>query len=144
MREMYQEKYSYNASFTPKAVQDEIDRAYSARLVGPSLVVDKSATPSEPAAEVKSFLEHTRPSELVAQRSSQRLTECFDETKFTFSKCQDLNIQTGSTMIDQFDPPYIGMANMYAMPVAVGGVDFHGKLSGRRFTDHDPTKSRRL
>ena len=140
MRELYQEQYSYNESFTPKAVQDAIEQAYTAKLSGPSLVLDKSATPSEPAAEVKSFLEHTRPSELVAQRSVHSLTECFDEKKFTFSKYQDVIIHTGSAMVDQFDAPYIGMANMYAMPVAVGGVDFPGQLPWRRVTDDEPTQ----
>ena len=43
-------------------------------------------------------------------------------------------------MLDQFDAPYIGMANMYAMPVAVGGVDFPGKSSWRRPTDEEPTQ----
>ena len=103
-------------------------------------MLDESATPSEPAAEVKSFLEHTRPSELVAQRSVHSLTECFDEKKFTFSKYQDVIIHIGSAMVDQFDAPYIGMANMYAMPVAVGGVDFPGQLPWRRFTDDEPSQ----
>ena len=137
MRAMYEDKYGYDERFIPKAVQDAIDQAYSARLAGPSLVLDKSATPSEPAAEVKNFLEHTRPSELVAQRSVQSTTECFNETKYAFSKYQDLHIQTGSTMLEQFDAPYIGMANMYAMPVAVGGVGFPGKSPWRRFTQDD-------
>ena len=124
MRAMYGDKYAYHEPFIPKAVQDAIDQAYCARLAGPSLVLDKSATPSEPAAEVKNFLEHTRPSELVAQRSVQSITECFDEKKYAFSKYQDLHIQTGSNMLEQFDAPYIGMANMYTMPVAVGGGGF--------------------
>ena len=44
MREMYQERYSYDDSFTPKVVQDAIEQAYTANLSGPSLVLDNSAT----------------------------------------------------------------------------------------------------
>jgi hypothetical protein len=40
-------------------------------------------------------------------------------------------------MLEQFDAPYIGMANMYAMPVAVGGVDFPSKSPWRRFNQDD-------
>ena len=43
-------------------------------------------------------------------------------------------------MIEQFDAPYIGMANMYAMPVAVGGVDFPGQVPWRRVADDEPTQ----
>ena len=53
MREMYEKRYGYDNSFTPKAVQDAIEQAYTVKLSGLSLVLDKSATPSEPAAEVK-------------------------------------------------------------------------------------------
>ena len=40
-------------------------------------------------------------------------------------------------MIDQLRPQYLGMANMYALPSAVGGVDFPGQASWRRPTDDD-------
>ena len=75
MRAMYENKYAHHEPFIPKAVPEAIDQAYRARLSGPSLVLDKSATPSEPAAQVKNFLEHTRPSEPVAQRSVQSISD---------------------------------------------------------------------
>ena len=109
-------------------------------MAGPSLVLDKSATPSEQSTRVEDFLAAARPAELVAQRTVGGTAGSFDEMKFTFSKYQDLNIQTGSAMIDQFKPQYIGMANMYALPVAVGGVDFPGQDSWRRSLEDGPAQ----
>ena len=92
MHERYDSKYQTDA-FIPKAVQVAVQQAHRAKLVGPSLVMDKSATPSDPPADVREFLAHTRPAQLIAQRTVQGTTECFDEMKYTFSKYQDLEIQ---------------------------------------------------
>ena len=72
----------------------------------------------------------------VCCQTVQKINDYFDATKYCFSKHQDLQIQTGSTMLKQFDAPGIGMANMYAMPVAVGRMDFSSKSPWRRFNQY--------
>ncbi len=43
---------------------------------------------------------------------------------------QNLEVQTGSVMMDQFRPQYLGMAYPYTLPAAVGGYDILGQPSG--------------
>ena len=72
----------------------------------------------------------------VCCQTVQKTNEYFDATKYSFSKHEDRQIATGSTMLKQFDAPGIGMANMYAMPVAVRRVDFSSKSPWRRFNQY--------
>ena len=132
--ERYRGKYGIGA-FIPDCVREAIASAHRATLCGPSLASDKSSTPDEIAAEVHRFLEFTRPAQLVPQQSSKSLSQAFDENKFVYSKHQTLNIQIGSSMLPQFNAQYLGMANLYALPVAVSGVDFPGKVPWRRPVD---------
>jgi hypothetical protein len=43
-----------------------------------------------------------------------------------------MDMQTGSTMLDQFQPQYIGLAHPFTLPIAVGGPDIDGKERWRR------------
>ena len=46
-----------------------------------------------------------------------------------------LSITTGNDLMSQHEPSYVGMAFPFAMPVAVGGYDFHGKTRWGRPED---------
>ena len=48
------------------------------------------------------------------------------------SQYQNLEVQTGSVMMDQFKPQYLGVAYPYTMPAAVGGCDMPGQPKWRR------------
>ncbi len=48
------------------------------------------------------------------------------------SQYQNLEVQTGSVMMDQFRPQYLGMAFPDTLPAAVGGYDMLGQPKWRR------------
>ena len=48
------------------------------------------------------------------------------------ARYQTVEITTGSAMLNQFLPQYLGTAYPFTMPVAVGGYDVLGKDSWRR------------
>merc|ERR1739836_204085 len=98
---------------------------------------DKNATPSEPASSVQTLSNTLRPLEIVAARSSQSLSEAHNEHKSVFQRFATLDVQTGSTMMDQHRPQYIGMVHPFALPAAVGGIDIPGKERRRRRSEID-------
>ena len=64
-----------------------------------------------------------RPISLVAQQSGQSASIAHEAHGDAFARFQTLEIQTGSSMVDQHRPQYLGFANPFTMPVAVGGYD---------------------
>ena len=101
--------------FAFDVVKGVMGRAYQAKLSGPSMVLDKSATPGEPAILVRTYFEHPRLAGIVAQRSGTSCADVFDERKFILSKDQALELRTGSEMLNQIRPQYVGMFNMYVL-----------------------------
>ena len=73
-----------------------------------------------------------RPTSLVAQQSSQSVSGAYEEHGNVLASYQTLEIQTGSTMLSQHHPQYLGFANPFTLPVAVGGYDMSGKKRWRR------------
>ena len=51
------------------------------------------------------------------------------------ARYQTLEIMTGSTMLDQFQSQYLGMAHPFTMPLAVGSYDVPGKPRWRKPTE---------
>ena len=45
---------------------------------------------------------------------------------------QTMGVPTGTTLLDQFQPPYLGMAHPLTQPLAVGGYEVPGKQWWRR------------
>ena len=123
--------------FVPRAVQEAIKLAREQRVGRQSLVYDKNATPAEPATSVQALSATLRPLEIVAERSSQSMSEAHNEYGTVFQKYLTLDIHTGSTMMNQFHPQYIGMAHPYTWPAAVGGPDIPGHERWRRPDEGD-------
>ncbi len=73
-----------------------------------------------------------RPINLVAERSSKSASTVHEEHAAILARYQEMSITTGSTMLSQFHPQYIGLANPFTLPVAVGGHDMDGRERWRR------------
>ena len=52
--------------------------------------------------------------------------------KSIFARYQTMEITTGATLLDQFQPQYLGLAHPFTLPLAVGGYDVPGKQRWRR------------
>ena len=74
---------------------------------------------------------------MVAERSVRSQANIHENYKNIFAKFGDLNIQTGSTMVDQHLPWYLGSAFPFTLPSAVGGYDVPHKPRWRRPEDED-------
>ena len=115
----------------PGKIKNEIKRAYRANLSGTSLIQDKNATPAEPESNVTATEKVLRPISLVAQKSGKSASMAHEEHGNVLASFQTLEVQTGSTMVNQHRPEYLGFANPFTMPVAVGGYDFPGQDGSR-------------
>ena len=133
MDQMYRRRYNAD-KFIPAQIENAITAAWEERRGKASLIFDKNATPAEPAASVEELNATLRPLEIVAERSSRSMSEAHNEYGSVFQKFQTLDVQTGSAMLPQFRPQYIGMAFPFTWPAAVGGVDIPGQERWRRPT----------
>jgi hypothetical protein len=120
MEELYIKKYG-EGPFIPKTIQESIEQAHRARLSGGSLIMDKNASPSEPLTNIDAMEASMRPLHLLSARSTQGASTTHFEHAEIFARYQTLEIQTSSTLLDQFDPSYLGCAFPFTLPVAVGG-----------------------
>jgi len=134
MHQMYTVKYDRGSSepFVPELVRKAAEEAHRAKLHGTSLIYDKNATPAEPLDDVTKMERQLRPLNLVAQRSSKASSTVYEEHGNILARYQQLDITTGSTMLDQYLPQYLGYAHPFTMPVAAGGYDVKGKRRWRR------------
>ena len=131
MKEMYVDKYG-KGPFMPEQVREASAASFRAKLSGTSLIHDKRATPAEPAQSLIQFEATCRPFTLVAARSSASASTAHEEHANILARYQTLEVTTGSTMMDQFQPQYLGLAHPFTMPLAVGGYDVPGKPRWRR------------
>ena len=132
MEEMYGERYRGAEAFVPDKIRDAAEKACRAKLAGTSLIYDKNATPAEPISAVHKIEESMRPLSLVANRSSKSASTVHEEHGNILARYQSLEITTGSTMMNQFHPAYLGMANPFTLPMALGGYDLPGQKRWRR------------
>ena len=70
-----------------------------------------------------------RPISLVAERSGKSASTAYEEHGSVLTSYRTLDVQTGSTMLDQH-PQYLGFAHPFTMPVAVGGTTFKARSGG--------------
>ena len=123
----------------PNKIREAVEDAHRATVRGPSLIHDKNATPAEPVESIAALSRTLRPMQIVAERSSHSTGAPQDEFGSVFQRYQTLEIRTGSTMLSQFHPQYLGMAFPYTLPCAVGGIDIEGQERWRRPTTADIT-----
>ena len=64
-------------------------------------------------------------------------TNIHENYKSVFGAFGDFNIQTGTSMVDQFKPWYLGMAFPFTLPSAVGSYDVPSKPRWRRPEDSE-------
>ena len=92
--------------------------------------VDKAATPAErirSAAELERTMERTRPNILLSQRDSDARKEVEASRASAFSTFSELDLRTGSTLLDQFQGSYIPRVFHMTLPWCVGGPDLRGR-----------------
>ena len=97
--------------------------------------VDKAATPAErirSAAELERNMERTRPNILFSQRDSDARKEVEASRASAFSTFSELDLRTGSALLDQFQGSYIPRVYHLALPWCVGGPDLRGRTRFRR------------
>ena len=102
-----------------------------------SIVQDKVATPSDAAQSIQKWDRTLRPHHIGAERSVRSQANIHENYKSVFGKFGDVNIQTGTGMVDQHLPWYIGMAFPFTLPSAVGGYDVPQKDRWRRPEDNE-------
>ena len=117
-----------------RAMQESFEQREGKAILKESLMHDKNATPAEPVKNLKSLEKELRPLSLVAERSSKAASTVHEEHASILARYQTLEIKTGSEMLKQFRPQYLGMAHPYTLPVAVGGCDIPGHPRWRRPT----------
>ena len=133
IQEVYTSKYGM-AKFTPIKIQELISASFKKET---SLVQDKVATPSDAAMAVSEWDRTVRPAHIVNDTSSTSQNVMHDHYANVFAKFGDFHITSGTTMVDQFVPWYIGMAFPFTMPSAVGGYDVDRRSRWRRPENDD-------
>ena len=131
MHDLYGDKYG-EGPFVPDKIREASEKAHQAKLTGASLIYDKNATPAESVEGVQNLERTLRPLSLVANRSSKGATVTHEEHGNVLARYQNIEIQSGSTMMDQFHALYLGPAHPYTLPVAVGGYDVPRRARWRR------------
>jgi len=118
--------------FVPSKVREAAEQAFRAKLKGPSLLFDKRATPEEPRCATQELFQGMRPLSLVGQASGKSASMAHHDQEAVFARYQTVEVTTGSTLTDQFQPQYLGLAYPFTLPLAVGGYDVPGKPRWRR------------
>ena len=73
----------------------------------------------------------------MAERSVRTQSNVHENYNSVFAEYGKVNITTGTTLTNQFDPWYLGMAFPFTLPSAVGGYDVPQKSRWRRPEDTD-------
>ena len=108
--------------FMPEQVREASAASFRAKLSGTSLIHDKRATPAEPAQSLIQFEATCRPFTLVAARSSASASTVHEEHANILARYQTLEVTTGSTMMDQFQPAVLGASAPFHHALGSGWV----------------------
>ena len=103
--------------------------------------VDKAATPAErirSAAQLSRNMDRARPNILFAQRDSDARKEIEASRTSAFSTFSELDLRTGSKLLDQFQGSYIPRVFHLTLPWCVGGPDLRGRERFRRSSGDAP------
>ena len=103
--------------------------------------VDKAATPAVRIwneKDLEAEMDRARPQLLLNQRDSDAQKDVEASRKNAFSSLSELQIQTSSTLIDQFLTSYIPRVLNVSLPWCVGGPDFPRQQHWRRCFDDAP------
>ena len=111
----------------------------------PFLGVDKAATPAERVYDfsgLEAELDRARPMLLSCQRDSDVSEDVSASRTNAFANFSELELKTGSNLIDQFETSYIPRVFNITLPWCVGGPDFaHKPRYRRKFQEDSPLVS---
>ena len=127
----------------PKGLVDVLD---SDGEDNPPLGVDKAATPAERVwtrERLEAELHQARPQTLVAQRDSDSQKQVEASRIGAFGNFTELDLRTGSTLLDQIQTSYLPRVFPLTLPWCVGGPDFprRGVARHRRTYEDAPPVS---
>ena len=132
IQELYVKPYQGANKFMPKKIEAAIEKAQSAKLLGPSLISEKTASPAEPASSIQKLEEGLRPLQIVAEKSCFSQSEAHANHANVLARYSTVELQMSSTMQEQHHPQYLGMTFPFVMPIAAGGYDLHNQEPWRR------------
>ena len=110
----------------------------------PFLGVDKAATPAERNYNIfglQKELDRARPLLLMTQRDSDACKDVSASRIGAFANFSELELVTGSNLIDQFETSYIPRVFNMTLPWCVGGPDFPQQRRYRRTFADSPRVS---
>ena len=96
---------------------------------------DKNATPGDGARSLDKCLEGIRPHAMCIDRSTKSASDPATQSEGALQNWGDLEIQTGSKMIPQFESSYFSEALPFVFPHVCGGPDFFMQKRSRRSPD---------
>ena len=135
MKEQYADVYG-QAAFIPRSIQQAVHVRAQGRAKW-SMIQEKHATPAEPMKDIREWDRTVRPDHIVAERSVQSQTNIHENYQSVFAKYGTFEIASGSKLVPQFLPWYLGMAHPFTIPCAVGGYDVPFQSRWRRPEDDD-------
>ena len=130
-----------NEPTIPTGLLDVLDEDSDERLDDN---VDKAATPAPRmynAEDLQLEMERTRPQILLNQRDSDTQKNVEASRSNAFSTISQLQLKTGSNLIDQFHASYIPRVFNMSLPWCVGGPDFPRQKRWRRCFEDSPEVS---
>ena len=126
-----------NEPQVPSGLQHVLDPSDDEKLDD---ATDKAATPAERLVSEESLLremDRARPLTLVVQRESDAQKNVEASRSHALGTVTEMNLVTGSSLLDQFETCYIPRVFNLSLPWQVGGPDFQGQGGRwrRRFED---------
>ena len=89
-----------------------------------SAIFDKNATPAEGARSPGGVFLGIRPQAVLLERTSEGYAEPNAQGAAALNQYSELQVQTGSTFVEQFNPKYISQAFPAVLPYHFGGPEF--------------------
>ncbi|CAE8629629.1 unnamed protein product, partial [Polarella glacialis] len=93
---------------------------------------DKNATPAEGPREPGDVFAHVRPQAVLLERTSDSGGEPNAQCAAALNQYSELQVQTGSEFVEQWNPLYPSLAFPLTLPFPVGGPEFKESQRGRR------------
>ena len=133
----------WREGFVPAAILAKVKTSSDAAPQKPSdsLIAEKSTLPADPPAPVTSVFKSMRPLEIVGEKSG--LT-CSESHEFQENNLSKIVISTSTTMVPQFNPQYLGVANPFTINFACGMFDMPKQDVWRRWSERKMPETKQV
>ena len=96
------------------------------------LVIDKAATPAEPPQSIGAPQRALRPGAMLLERDMDAGRHESGARASAFSRYANIDLKTGSKLLEQFESHYVPRVFPFTIPGCVGGPDVKGRPRHRR------------